>query len=483
MDYLLINPTFDNPGGKSVSHGDFKPYGLLVLDFVLRQAGYSGKLLLDPAEWDVFMAEPRQHHPKVVGFTGTTFTRFDAIRKIRKCRELFPEALIVAGGPHFGCCAQDSIRHISQLDVVVRGEGSQAILELMRVAQGRISIEQMDGITHRNSSGAVVERGERIVLDTLPDIRFMERFYTDSEFANNPLNPARPIPSMNVIAGIGCPHECIFCSVNRMKNRTYPAKQIVDVIETITRKHGIRGVKFFDDTLTIRESFVRSLCEEILRRNLTIEWFCDSRANIDLDLIPLMYSAGCRFISVGLESGSPKIQKTIRKNISNEQVIRFCERCKQVGIRPFIFLMAGFPDETPEDLRMTVQMAATLSRRYGAIAGGMGITSIMPGTQLEQIARERGLLPSDFSWAEPYCVPSNVAYGQVPSVPIYAEALTPELFQQMNREALGQYAAGLPLVTFVREAVENLLRHDLSWRQKYLIGKEVMSTKVRGLFS
>jgi anaerobic magnesium-protoporphyrin IX monomethyl ester cyclase len=117
-----------------------------------------------------------------------------------------------------------------------------------------------------------------------------------------------PIPSMNILAGRGCPHNCIFCSVNRTRVRRYPVEDIVNMIEKTTNKFNIRGVKFYDDSLTLSNSYVSALCDEIIRRKLDIVWFCDSRANINLDLLSLMYSAGCRYIAVGLETGSPKIQ-------------------------------------------------------------------------------------------------------------------------------------------------------------------------------
>ena len=93
-----------------------------------------------------------------------------------------------------------------------------------------------------------------------------------------------PIPSMNILAGRGSPYNCIFCGVNRTKDRRYPVQDIVNIIEKTTEKYNIRGVKFYDDALTLNESHVRALCNQIIKRKLDIAWFCDSRANIDFDL-------------------------------------------------------------------------------------------------------------------------------------------------------------------------------------------------------
>ena len=485
MDYIIIDSFFETEGSLSQAHGQFVPLGLLILHNVLKSHGYTGKTLLTQSDYETCLAGAREDRGpiKLVGITASTWTRFDAIRKIKECRGLFPQALIVAGGFHFGNCAADAIRHIPELDLVVRGEGDEVILDLMKLARGEGEISGIQGITYRGENGEPVEQGPRLIVDVLPSLEFLDSTFTPENFAGNILHPDMPIPAMNVVAGRGCPFQCIFCSVRRVRYRPYPASKLVDLIERITSSFKIEGVKFWDDSLTINEAQVIDLCNEIIRRQLKIFWFCDSRADINLDLIPLMYAAGCRFISVGLETGSPKIQKIVGKKVSNEQIFRFAAKCREVGIRPFIFLMAGFPDETWEDLEMTVKVAQELSSRYQAISGCAGIATILPGTRLEEIARERGVLAPDFSWCQPYHNPLNAEYGQACDVPIYIEGITPQMFKEANRAMLSNYALSLPLKVFIKNALENLWSRDLSWTDKLNLGKKILASLAKKAFS
>jgi anaerobic magnesium-protoporphyrin IX monomethyl ester cyclase len=481
MDYLLVDSIFDDEKDMSESHGRFVPYGLLILDKVLNDRGYKGKIILNNDEFNTFMEESNKNGDavKLIGITSSTWTRFDAISKIKKLRRQVPEALIVAGGFHFGNCADDSIRNIPELDVVVRGEGEEVIINLMKLSNNEIDIKNIQGITYRGYNGEPIEQGPRQIVNNLPDLDFMEYNYTRELFTQNILHPSMPIPSMNILAGRGCPFGCIFCSVSRTKHRSFPVDQILDHIERITNKFNIAGVKFWDDSLTINESYVYELCQKIKQRNLKIYWFCDSRADINFDLIPLMYSAGCRFISVGLETGSKKIQKIVGKKVSNEQICLFAAKCHEVGIRPFIFLMASFPNEDLEDLKETIAIAKELCSKYKAIASSLQIATILPGTELEKIARERGILQPGFSWTDPYYNSVNLKYGQVPYIPIYIEGITPEDLRKANILMLINYGVSFSWKTFAKEAWENLWGIDRSWKEKIFVGSNVMICKIK----
>ncbi len=477
MEYALIYANFDDPLQASKSHGLFRPYGLSILSESLKKKGFSGKTFLTKEEYSFFIRE-RPDSVRLIGVSATSFSRFEAIRIIKECRSIYPKALIVAGGCHFGSCAKDSIQNIPELDIVVRGDGEEAICELMFLSLGRKDIRYIRGITYRDPSGKITEQGEPLAVEELGGLDFMDSFYNPEEFQGNPLSDHMPIPSMNILAGRGCPYKCIFCSVNRVKNRMYPVETVIGTIERTTKKYGIKGVKFFDDSLTLNEDYMRQLCAGLIKRKLDIFWLCDSRANINLELIPLMYAAGCRFISVGLESGSPKIQKIISKNISNEGVLRFVKKCRQVGIRPYIFLMVGFPQENEQDLEMTLEFCRRLCR-LGAIAGTAAALTIFPGTEVEQMARARGILPEGFSWSGPYEDNRNTAYGQFAHMPVYTELLTPELFRDFNQKLLEGYASGMPLKAFFVQAMENLRRKDLAWGEKMQLGKTVIFQRMK----
>ncbi|MFQ6056370.1 MAG: B12-binding domain-containing radical SAM protein [Methanosarcinales archaeon] len=134
---------------------------------------------------------------------------------------------------------------------------------------------------------------------------------------------------------------------------------------------------------------------------MDIAWFCEARVNtINKNILEKMKNAGCTYIQVGVESGSPRILKKIKKNINIEQVKQVAQWSKEVGLRIRASFMFGLPEETYEDAMKTVQLIHELKKMdidYGANA-----TIIYPGTEVESFAREKGYLPPNFSWSEPY---------------------------------------------------------------------------------
>jgi len=145
--------------------------------------------------------------------------------------------------------------------------------------------------------------------------------------------------------------------------------------------------------------------------------------------------------------------------------------------------MASFPDETPEDLELTIDIARDLSKKGKAIAGSMGATVIFPGTQLEKIARQRGILAEDFSWHKPFYDELNLQYDVSPTIPLYREGISPEVYKNAKRKMLANYANSLSVRVFFVNLIENIMRRDISWVEKMAIGSNIFKAKVKSLFS
>ena len=203
----------------------------------------------------------------------------------------------------------------------------------------------------------------------------------------------------------GCPNFCAFCvssafwkSILRLRD---PIK-FVDEIEYLKNEHGFDGFDFWDDTLTVSKEHVRAICNEILRRKLNIKWYAPTRANtVDKEILSLMKHAGCIRISFGSESGSPRILKIVKKGIMPEQVIKASEMASEAGIKVMVNFMVNLPYETPDDLKMTIDLMKRLNK-INNVTAAYGFSIIYPGTEMEIMARQEGWLPKDFSWNEPY---------------------------------------------------------------------------------
>jgi len=272
----------------------------------------------------------------------------------------------------------------------------------------------------------------------------------------------------------GCPYRCVFCSVSEQwghKIRHRSPKNVVNEIEFLLKNYPfLEGIRFFDDVFTIDKNRVIEICQEIIKRKLNFTWECEARADaIDKELVREMKRAGCEFIDLGVESGSNKILKNIKKNITVEQAIDAVKIIKQAGIGLKVFIMHGLPGETYEDIRKTVFLSRYLCHELKADGATQGITIIYPGTELEKIAKELGTLPKDFSWGKYY-----VRKRSYP--PLTACEYMP-IFEQPNLtyEQIFRYVKKAKLAYFSKHPIH--LLKDLFKHRKTI--KKWFTTKVK----
>jgi len=140
-----------------------------------------------------------------------------------------------------------------------------------------------------------------------------------------------------------------------------------------------------------------------------------------------MKKAGLIGVEVALESGSPRVLKAIKKKISLAHFERFCEAAYSLRIRVFVFCMISLPDEKIEDVDMTISFIRKFSKYIYSLSG-LQVTRILPDASIYQIAMERNILPSDFSWFEPYerQIDPRISSEHYKNVPLYLEHLTTE---------------------------------------------------------
>jgi radical SAM superfamily enzyme YgiQ (UPF0313 family) len=233
--------------------------------------------------------------------------------------------------------------------------------------------------------------------------------------------------STQVLSNRGCPFGCVYCSATFFwgkRTRSLPAERVVDEIESIVRDYGITAIYFYDDAFTTDRRKARAVCEMLMERKLGIVWGTSTRVDlVDTDLLTLMARAGCRQIDFGLETLNPNVCAKIGTKATYEQAVEAIEAARRAGIRIItLYLIIGLPGDDPASLRET--FAKCLSTR--ATLFSTQVLRIYPGTELEQMARRRGLLPDDFGWYDFH----DQGMANFATVPIYAEQPRDVLMRQ-----------------------------------------------------
>jgi radical SAM superfamily enzyme YgiQ (UPF0313 family) len=393
------------------AEGDLERGGLpfLGIGYIaswLERHGYEA-IIIDAHtfNWDTdkSIKEILKHNPRTVGVTATTNNRLKSIELIRRLKKQNPDLFIFVGGPHFAMSAENALKVVPEIDCVIKGEGEITSQELLDTLQRGGNFNKVQGIFYRDEKGNIIETADRPFvqdIDIFPlnwGLFEIEKYYRTIDETN--------IRALGVISSRGCPNRCVFCvnaAFRKAILRLRDPIKFVDEVEYLKNKYGFEGFDFWDDTLTISKEHIRTICNEILKRNLDIKWYAPTRANtVNKDILSLMKKAGCVRISYGAESGSPKILKIIRKGIMPEQVINAAQMASDVGIKVMINFMVNLPYETMDDLRMSIDLMKKLNAIKNVTAA-YGFSIIYPGTEMETMAEKEGWLPEDFSWNSPY---------------------------------------------------------------------------------
>lgn len=423
-----------NPGGKPETDSLEKnkdsgvymyPYGLLFLqNFLLLNDIQSRIIDLYWQTPDELLKITNNSENPVVGITAEAHSVLKALDIIKQVREGNKNAIIVVGGNFFSNTHRDVLARFKEIDFVVRGEGEITFYELVNAIRNNKNYDTIEGITFRNN-GSIIENKNRqperdiekfaLKYDRLP---LIDRYKEGILLRNYEKENYRCFP---VFLGRGCFGNCVFCEYNQFKYRVRKVPYILEEIDSLIRNFNARYFTFADPSFCERGNFTREFCEALIEKHPHIRWSCEARVDTPTEVLELMAMAGCISVAFGLESGSEKVLKAIKKNIDLEKTRNFVKSCHALNIRTHMFLMVSLPEETEEDAMQTIKVSGELTKYLTGMS--LGVTQILPGTELEHIAFQKGILAKDFSYYDERFYHSHTQFGD-PHVPLYLELLS-----------------------------------------------------------
>jgi radical SAM superfamily enzyme YgiQ (UPF0313 family) len=373
----------------------------------------------------------------IIGITGYSRERFNAYKLIRKIRKEIPDALIVVGGRHFGFLAKETLESLPEVDLVVKGAGEVAFKEIVDHALSDEIYSQIAGVVLRASGGKILE----IPAAKVP--KFIDHFRNYDKEDYKKQKTGRSFKSkvdkkneyFNVFAIRGCPFQCIFCSLTSQKVQFRDIESVLDEIEEKIEITGLKHMRFPDSSFTINKKYTEKLCRRMIERGIKVKWGCYSRVDIPYELVKVMAEAGCISLEVALESGSEKVLKTIKKKIDVEQYKTFVKWAHGLGMKIWVFTMMSFPDETPEEVDMTLEvMKETAPYVYEF---GLQVARILPDASLYPIAVQRGALPKDFNWFDEKYAHFQSQLNKTAdydTIPLYIDSMSEETLVEKLKE-------------------------------------------------
>jgi len=337
------------------------PMGLAYIASVLLNEGHEVEVLdLDiNRHWSDGEREEkiRRLNCDVVGIGGLITTYRDSKTIVEQVKHYHPETKVVIGGRMAASCPELWLEK-TPADFVVEGEGEITAVELLR------AIEQ--GEDYINVKGIWYKEGEKFIRtlprEYIPDLDQLPRpaydlFDLEAYIANwkDWVRGARPVM---MITCRGCVVLCSFCYQGFGGFRQRSVENFTDEVEFLVGQYGIDTIFFGDSTLMVNKKFVEGFCNELLRRKIRLRWYGASRVS-DIgpkhrDLLRLMREAGCQRLHFGVESGSPKILKGIKKGTTVEAAEQAIRLAREAGLIVHSTYIYGLPGETRETVQETV---------------------------------------------------------------------------------------------------------------------------------
>ncbi len=396
MKCLLVAPRFVHKVG---TYYNF-PLGIAYISAALKRAGHDVHCLnLNNVEGpvdDVVRDAVRRLAPDMLG-TGGLSPHFTLVRDILAAgRAARPEIVNVVGSGVFSS-DPETVAEMLDIDVGVIGEGEETIVDLAAALEQGRPLDQVAGLLYRDGGGTMKRTAARAVirdLDSLPwpdwDGFGMEDYLASQNVADDYFlhgrDDARVMP---MISSRSCPYGCTFCF--HPLGRVYRQRSLDSVfaeLDAAVGRYGINMIAILDELFAVKKDRLAAFCERI--KPYGIQWMVQLHVNaVDAETVRVMKDAGCTYVSLGLESMSDTVLRSMAKKatpLAIDQVLGLV-RGSRIGIQGnFIF---GDPAETPQTVNETLDWWAR-NRGYQV---SLSLMVPYPGTPLYHQGLKTGRIP------------------------------------------------------------------------------------------
>lgn len=291
-----------------------------------------------------------------------------------------------------------SLRHVQEefydagADYVLTGEPEVRGMELIDALTRKdpAVVAQIDGVGFRKGGTVHYTPPARKIenLDVLPfpawDL-FPLDHYWKLHYAHGPLSSPKYLP---LLTSRGCPYPCKFCVIpetNDQKWRSKSAARVVDEIQFLSERFHVKEFHIEDVDPTIDDRRIQEMCRGLIDKKIDVRWKLCSGTKVEsirsTETVELMARAGCTYISISPESGSPKVMKLINKPFNIPHAKTMIQKMSQVGIYSQACFVLGFPGEEDADRALTRQLLVDLTR-LGLDEVAIFIITPVPGSAI-----------------------------------------------------------------------------------------------------
>lgn len=339
------------------------PIGLMMLaSYIEREVPGAVVRIIDCKVQDLMPdaigRELMMDQPDIVGLGAMSIHADQVHAAAETVRRSIPDAKIIIGGPHATCFPEQILTDIN-IDAVVLGEGEKAFLEIVKAISAGGTIDNISAAGTRKRLDKT-ERDFISDIDKLP-LPAWDKINPDLYARHTGFAMTGPRRYMSVLTSRSCPYDCIYChNIMGRKYRPRSAQNVVNELMLLVRERGFHNIEIIDDAFNLDRPRAMDIFDGIImnRANLNISFPNGLRADLlDDELIRIMQKAGVNYIAFAIETASVRLQKLIGKNLDVHRAEAAIRSAMKLGIFCAVFIMAGLPTETEDELNESMRFA------------------------------------------------------------------------------------------------------------------------------
>ncbi len=409
------------------------PYGILQLAAYLESMNKNVEIeVLDCnakfLDWKGLERYIESYNPDIVVASAlATCNTYVAVRILETAKKVKPDVLTITGGQHFTVLACESLMAYPEIDVIVRGEGEQTLVELVQKLIEKKSFSLVKGISFRRR-GQIRHNPPRPLIENLDDLPFPAYHFVEDVVQKYHFSAmGGPKTGYALIEGSrGCTHRCTFCTQWRHwegKLRVKSPKRIADEFEFCYENYGSRFLWLTDDNFGFGKR-LNDLSDELIRRGFTDDmmWFMQARCDDVVkhpELLPKMRKSGLRWVLLGVESHSPSTLETFHKMANPKESKTSVKLLQKNDIFTQTMFIIGNHKDSVESIESLREFANDLDPDLAIFA----ILTPFPGTEVSEEAKRNGWI-EDWNWAH-----YDMVHAIMPTETLSREEVQEELYR------------------------------------------------------
>jgi radical SAM superfamily enzyme YgiQ (UPF0313 family) len=324
---------------------------------------------------------------KIIGFSVLSTNILPTLNLIRILKQKRPELTIILGGPlvtrYEG--APWVIEQVG-VDFIIPDEGEETCLELIQaLQQNKTNFEDIKGLIYKNNL-EVIDTGKRELISNINEIP-----YPNYQFF--PLEKYKDY-KIPLLGSRGCIFKCSFCSETILwkRYRFRSAENIIDEMKHHIKNYQNRYFYIVDSLINGNMKELISMCEMIIDQGLEVKWGGKASVRIQMskEIIELMAKAGCTDLQYGIESGSPKVVRDMRKGFTIPIAKQVLKDTYDAGIQTSCFFLIGFPTESEKNYQETKSFLNEIQHYIHEIIPGYGM-GLQPGSEVFEDPKKFGI--------------------------------------------------------------------------------------------